>query len=389
LAGLRLVDPQDDPHWTAARVPAADPVPLPSALRELDVAVAGAGRMWSLPEWLAETHGTSLVVVAGGRVVHEWYAAGLGPRTRFLGASMTKSVLTLLVGEAVRDGALTVDAAVADLVPALAGTGYAGCSVGDLLTMTTGVDWVEDHRDPDGLASRLVGCFAGAGGRSRALLAGVGARTDPGTRYEYCTADSKVLDWVRERATGAPYDVALARLWRTMGCTAEAVVGVDSDGVPMAGGSLAATARDWARVGRLQVDGTVAGTVADGRVLDRAWVDAASTPDRPFLRPGRLPSTITTHAGFGRHWWALDDGGRRVTADGSRGQFCYVDRDHDVVVVKTSRWPYDDFLVDRQLRDLSYLGLPAVASAAHQAAGATSAATGTTGATRPTEQEAP
>jgi CubicO group peptidase (beta-lactamase class C family) len=324
-----------------------------------------------------------------GRVLHEWYADGVTADDLLLGASMTKSALAHLVGLAVSAGALGVADPVVDHVPELRGSGYDRCTVLDLLTMTSGVDWVEDHRDPDGLASRLVGCFAGAGGRSRALLAGVGARTDPGTRYEYCTADSQVLDWVRERATGAPYDVALAGLRRTMGCTAEAVVGVDSDGVPMAGGSLAATARDWARVGRLQVDGTVAGTVADGRVLDRAWVDAASTPDRPFLRPGRLPSTITTHAGFGRHWWALDDGGRRVTADGSRGQFCYVDRDHDVVVVKTSRWPYDDFLVDRQLRDLSYLGLPAVASAAHQAAGATSAATGTTGATRPTEQEAP
>ena len=52
------------------------------------------------------------------------------------------------------------------------------------------------------------------------------------------------------------------------------------------------------------------------------------------------------------------------TADGSRGQFAYVDRDLDVVVVKTSQWPYDDFLVDRQYRDLSYLGLRAVALAA-------------------------
>ena len=71
-----------------------------------------------------------------------------------------------------------------------------------------------------------------------------------------------------------------------------------------------------------------------------------------------------THAGFGLHWWPTDDTGRRATADGSRGQFAYVDRDLDVVVVKTSRWPYDDVLADRQYRDLSYLGLEAIARAA-------------------------
>ncbi len=82
------------------------------------------------------------------------------------------------------------------------------------------------------------------------------------------------------------------------------------------------------------------------------------------MAPGRLPSSITTHAGFGYHWWPLDPDGVRVTSDGSRGQFGYVDRDLGVAVLKTSLWPYDDFLVDRQQRDLSYLGLPLVAAAA-------------------------
>jgi hypothetical protein len=81
------------------------------------------------------------------------------------------------------------------------------------------------------------------------------------------------------------------------------------------------------------------------------------------LGVGRLPSSITTHAGFGYHWWLMDDEGRRLTADGSRGQFAAADRRTGAVVVKTSLWPYDDFLVDRQARDLSYLGLHALLDA--------------------------
>lgn len=364
LSGLRFVNPHLATAGSLGRrfrtVPASGRTELPGRPGPLEVEIAGAGRMFSLEEWNHATYGTSLLVLVRGRVVHEWYADGVSPDDLFLGASMTKSALAHLVGLAVSSGELAVTDPVVGHVPELRGSGYDGCSVLDLLTMTSGVDWVEDHRDPASLASRLVGCFAGEGAESRAMLAGVRRRTDPGKRYEYCTADSQVLDWVRERATGSSYDVALGELWRTLGCTAVAVVGTDRADVPMAGGSLAATARDWARVGLLQVDGALGGE----RVLDRGWVDASSTPDRPFLRPGRLPSTITTHAGFGRHWWPLEDTGRRVTADGSRGQFCYVDRDLDVVVVKTSRWPYEDFLVDRQLRDLSYLGLPAVAAAA-------------------------
>ena len=202
--------------------------------------------------------------------------------------------------------------------------------------MTSGVDWVEDHRDPDGPATALVGAFA-AGGSSRALLTRIGARYPPGTRYEYCTADSQVLDWVRERATGLGFRDALGDLWRALGCTADAVVAVDGDGVAMAGGGVAAAAGDWARIGLLQ------STASDGD-RDPAWVTASSRPSLPFLRARpAAPRRCRTHVGFGYHWWPLDDqGDRGVAADGSRGQFVYVDRPRRTVVVKTSEWPYAD-----------------------------------------------
>jgi CubicO group peptidase (beta-lactamase class C family) len=365
LAGLQFVNPQQpadgSPEWVHVLVPATAAAELPVDSEPLHVQVAGAGRMWSLTEWLEGTFSTSLVVLDHGRVVHEWYAEGLGRGDLLLGASMTKSALAHLVGVAVTDGVLTIADPVTEHVPELAGSGYDGTTVEHLLTMTTGVDSVEDHRDPTSFASRLLACFSEGTGNSRDLLRSVGRKAEPGTRYEYCTADSQVLDWVRERATGRPYAEALTALWATLGCEADALVSVDAPGgVALAGGGLAAAARDWARIGMLEVDGTHDGAA----VLDAGWVERSAAPSQPFLAPGRLPSSITTHAGFGFHWWPLDVAGRHLTADGSRGQFVYVDRDEGVVVVKTSQWPYDDFLVDRQHRDLSYLGLVEVARAA-------------------------
>jgi CubicO group peptidase (beta-lactamase class C family) len=301
--------------------------------------------------------------LGAGSVVHEWYADGVGPDSLLLGASMTKSALAHLVGRAIASGALRLDDAVTDHVPELAGSGYADCTLEHVLTMTSGTDWVEDHRDPTGPATRLISCFAGTGGSSRALLAEVKAMDPPGTRWEYNTADSQVLDWVRERATGTTYAEAMTDLWCALGCVRDALVGVDADGVALAGGGLAACAEDWLRLAALQLTGTA----YDAQVLEPEWVRRSSTPPYPWMAPGRLPSTITTHAGFGYHWWPLDSDGVRVTSDGSRGQFGYLDRDLGVAVLKTSLWPYDDWLVDRQLRDLSYLGLPLVAAAARSA----------------------
>ncbi|MDX6372463.1 MAG: hypothetical protein QOD98_1451 [Nocardioidaceae bacterium] len=355
LSGLRFTDPQREAAWSRAVVPAGAGPELPSSARELRVEIAGAGRSRGLAEWLEETWATSLVVLDRGTVVHEWYADGLDAGTLFLGASMTKSVLAHLVGRAVGEGDLALTDAVTAHVPELLDSGYAGTSVLDVLTMTTGVDWVEDHRDPGSLASRLLGCFA-AGADSRSVLRDVRPGMAPGTRFSYCTADSQVLDWVRERATGRAYVDDVALLWQDLGCTHDAAVATDGAGVAMAGGGLAATTRDWGRVALLAVDGAV----QSHRLLDPDWVEAAARPAYPFLAPGRLPSSITTHAGFGYHWWPMDADGARLTADGSRGQFACADRRTGAVVVKTSAWPYDDFLVDRQARDLSYLGLHAL-----------------------------
>jgi CubicO group peptidase (beta-lactamase class C family) len=352
-------------HQPHAEVPAPAPRPWPTRPVSLRATVAGAGRTMGLDEFLAITVSTALVVVVDGVLVHERYFHGTGAGDRLLGNSATKSALALLVGHAVDDGRLPgLDTPVTELVPELGASGYAGVSLRQLLTMTSGVGWREDYHDPDSPASRLLRRWRdGAGGLRESLLA-IPAGDPPGSRYAYCTPDSLALDWARERATGEAFPAALARLWSAVEAERPAVVGLDQPaghgGVAMAGGSLAATARDWARIGTLQIDGRW----RDRQVVSCSWVQASSRPEREFLAPGRLPSTITSHAGFGHHWWPLDPAGGRVMADGMRGQFVYVDRPRRVVVVKTSAWPYDDAWWDRQCRDLCYLALPAIAHAA-------------------------
>ncbi|CUR58732.1 putative Beta-lactamase [metagenome] len=382
LGGLSFVNPQDPGGSgagigrTYAEIPAARPAvratPLPRAvttsLDDLVVEIDGAGRRQALADFVSSTASTSLVVLVGGEVFLEWYVDGVGGDDLLLGASVTKSALAGLVGQAVLDGAMTLDDPVIDHVPELAGSGYRSVTLRQVASMTSGIDWVEDHRDPESQASRLLGCFADGVGGSRDLLTGIAPHAAPGTRYAYCTADSQVLDWARERATGQRFTSALTELWTDLGCEHHAVVALDgpeeSGGVAMAGGGLAATARDWARIGMLQVDGTISGV----RLLGQDWVEESSRPAASFTAPGRLPSTLTTHAGFGLHWWPLDGSGRHVTADGSRGQFVYVDRETGTVVVKTSQWAYDE-PTDRQCRDLSYLALPRIAQAAAAAMG--------------------
>ena len=316
---------------------------------------------------MTETHTTALLVLDGrsararrARVVRRRRRP---PTTLLLGASMTKSVLAHLVGNAIASGALRLEDPVAEHVPELAGSGYAACTVEHLLTMTTGVDWVEDHRDPTGPATPAARLLHRRDGGSRDLLTADRARwIAPGTRWEYYTADSQVLDWVRERATGTTYAEALSRaVARPRLRPGRRGRGRRRRASPWPAAGWPPAREDWARLAALQLDRHGVRRRACSTRLGRR---RSAPPATPFSTPGRLPSTITTHAGFGYHWWPLDRRRPRVTSDGSRGQFGYVDRDLGVAVLKTSLWPYDDFLVDRQQRDLSYLGLPDIAAAA-------------------------
>ena len=224
--------------------------------------------------------------------------------------------------------------------------------------MTSGVDWVEDHRDPDGPATALVAAFADAAARPAPCSTRVGARYPPGTRYAYCTADSQVLDWVRERATGRRLP---RRRWPSCGATwaAPRTPWSPSTATGWRWPAAAWPRRrgDWARVGLLQVDGAARAVLA-------GWV-SCPRPSLPFLRPGRLPAPLSAHPG------SATTGGPSTTAapawppTAAAASSSTSTGPRRAVVVKTSAWPYADAAHDARCRDLSYRTLSHAATIAH------------------------
>src|SRR5215831_12001994 len=159
-------------HQPYAEVAAPVPRPWPTRPVALRATVAGAGRIMDLDEFLAVTVSTALVVVVDGVLVQERYFHGARAEDHLLGFSATKSALALVVGQAVDDGRLPgLDTSVTGLVPELGSGGYAGVSLRQLLTMTSGVGWREDYHDPDSPASRFLRRWRdGVGGLRESLL---------------------------------------------------------------------------------------------------------------------------------------------------------------------------------------------------------------------------
>ena len=119
------------------------------------------------------------------------------------------------------------------------------------------------------------------------------------------------------------------RLWEPLGAERPAAWSLDSaeKGVEKFSSGLSATARDYARLGVLFQHG---GRVRDRPVISEQWVEDSLAPDDV----AGIVHTTDGAVRRGRYEWFWTLDGRSYFAKGYNGQYVFVDRDRDVVVVR-------------------------------------------------------
>jgi CubicO group peptidase (beta-lactamase class C family) len=220
----------------------------------------------------------AVVVVRDGRVIAERYAAGIRVDTQLIGFSMTKSVVSALIGIMTQQG-LTSPSLPAPIPQWHGATDpRREIEVGHLLRMTSGLalDETNSGFDPSSQMVFLHGDMA-AFAVQAPLIA------PPGTRWNYSSASTEILAKIIRDAVGGP-EQTLSFAWRELfnplgmrNVTLE----FDASGTLQASTYMFASARDWARFGLLYLnDGTVGGK----RILHEDWVDysAAATLDSDY-----------------------------------------------------------------------------------------------------------
>ncbi|MFU8816342.1 MAG: serine hydrolase domain-containing protein [Pseudomonadales bacterium] len=306
-----------------------------------DIRYRFEGAEYGIGDFNRRTQGNALLILKGGRIVHESYHNAAGPATRFMSFSTGKSFTSTLVGIALEQGLIgSLDDALTQYLPALEGSAYEGVSIRDALQMVSGVAWDEEAYDWSDVSKPLVRHWLGAYVEQRYRLVeganGLPRARAPGEKFNYSTMETSILGWLVEAVSRQ----RLARfmeehLWRPLGMEFDAawiLDGPEGIGREMAGGGLLATLRDFGRFGLMMAnDGHANGT----RIVSADWVRAATRPDRPAIEYGNLYPDYPL--GYGYQWWLFDDG--RYEAQGVYGQLIYVAPEEDVVIVKLSYWP--------------------------------------------------
>ncbi len=259
----------------------------------------------------------SFLVMRHGRLVFERYFHGASATDANAVHSASKSVVGLLAGVAAGEGLLDPDQPVAELLPELfAGADEAkrGITVRHLLTMTAGFAWEEDvteyaiQEEPDWLAAIVALPLA----------------DDPGTRFNYATAQSHLLGAAIAAAAGESLcDYAHDRIFDAIGVEVERW-GRDPQGWFTGGFDVTMTPRELAAFGQLVLDD---GAVDGEPVVPADWV-AEATEEQVGVG-GRWF--------YGYDFWLWRPGEARMDiAWGYGGQLVYVLPDEDMVVVITT-----------------------------------------------------
>ena len=312
----------------------SDPRPLPETY-------AFADEAHDLAAFLDRTETTGLLVVHEGDITHEDYRQGADETSPFTSWSMAKSVVSALVGIALEEGHIaSLRDPIAAYVPALEGTAYGAVPLEDALTMSSGIAFDEDYARAASDINMLFLRTMAMGQPQVDLLAGLGAVRAPGEFNDYISSDSMALGLVLEGATGMPLaEYVETRLWAPLGAEADAFWSTDRNGQEFALCCLNATLRDYARFGRLYLEG---GAREGEQIVPAAWVAASVAPEAPHLQPGPNPASSWTF-GYGYKWWIPEDPQGDFLAIGVWGQYVYVDPAREVIIVKTSADPaFDD-----------------------------------------------
>jgi CubicO group peptidase (beta-lactamase class C family) len=324
LPELRLPPPAGDP--ASIPWPAGDLLPARALPRDVDAKALEAAWDWTLDR---KTHGhvsqitLSLLVVHRGDIVLERYAPGVDMTTRTRTWSTAKSIASALIGIAVSQGKLDLDAP----LPFADGDPRRSVTLRHALHMSSGLDPVDNRKCA--VVGSCLSYFGGSSSVAGALDRGLMSR--PGTRWDYENYDTLLAVHALKAAIGAKDYLAFPRqaLLDRIGMR-NTLPGVDRFGDFVLSSQVYTNARDLARFGLLYLNrGRWPGK--DGTsIIPESWIDFSRTP---------APATAGSGRFYGGQWWLVPDDRNDIPPDayataGNRGQYTIVVPSYDLVIVR-------------------------------------------------------
>jgi CubicO group peptidase (beta-lactamase class C family) len=319
----------------ARSLPAApQPSTLARAPQELQLSYEFQGKTQTIDSYLERNPATGLLVLNEHTILYEHYRYARTDKDRFTSQSMAKTIVAMLVGIAVSEGAIgSLDDVVSAYLPELASSEAGRTPLRALLSMTSGMRFHEVYDGKDDIMRLSRALMRSDGGGAIDAVTQFTTRSQlPGVVFNYSGLDTELLGLVVARATKMPLTAYMAsRIWTPIGAEASASWTIGTKGHEVAYCCFNAVLRDWGRLGVLLAhDGAWEGR----QIISRPFLLDATTPSAPFLAPGN-----GRKLGYGYQVWLLPGDRRQFALRGIYGQTMLIDPQTRTVLVHTAARP--------------------------------------------------
>lgn len=301
---------------------------------------------------LKATANDAIVVLHQGQIVYESYANGNNTHTPHILMSVTKAVVGLIAGMLEHRGDIDLNASVASYIPQMHGTVYQDITLRQLLDMRTGIGFDEKQQKSYDISTNWEPVPEGSEPQNlHDFYTGLKYSGKSNNEYfNYVSSNTDLLGWAIESATGKTFNSLLSNLlWKPMGAEKEAYLTVDTDGFPRCAGGLCATARDFALIGQLMIDGGIRNSK---EIIPRSVIeDIANNGDHTAWEKGQWGKAfapISKNMSYRNGWYIMNDQPKIIFGMGNYGQNLFIDQANDIVIAKFSSWK----------KSTDYLALP-------------------------------
>jgi len=272
-----------------------------------------------------DTH--AFLVFQDGKLLYEKYWDGYTPKTLSGSFSAAKSMISLLIGIALDEGKIkSLEEPVGNYVPHFKEAGLEKVRIKDLLTMSSGTNYKES--DKSYFSLNAYGYY---GDDEEYMVNKMAFKELAGVHWDYRSGDTQVLGLIVEKVFGQNISTLVSeRFLKPMGAEEDALWLLDGDKKhEKAFCCFNGVARDYARFGELVLHN---GNWKGKQIVSEKYVKEATTPASYLKDPTENENPVDF---YGYQYWMVNEQGHNIVfQNGLFGQYVYVIRDKNAVVVR-------------------------------------------------------
>lgn len=274
-------------------------------------------------EFLEKNKTVAFMVIRNDSILYEKYFNHYNEKSITTSFSMSKSVISMLIGCAIEDKLIeSVHDPVTKYIPEMQKNGFDKVTIEHVLQMTSGLKFTESYNNPFGHAAAFY-----YGRNLKKQIFKLKLKNKPGESFEYKSGNTQILGLILERAlkdkTVSEYFEE--KIWQPLGMEFDASWSIDQkkNGIEKTFCCINARARDFAKLGRLYLN---KGNWNGKQIVSENWVSQSTKVD-----------SSNGSAWYYQYQWWLPSKNGDFMARGYLGQYIYVHPEKNLIIVRMGK----------------------------------------------------